>query len=383
MSLRKRIQILLAFLVGVPLLLLLFESYQAGRKTLVAEMKLEARQIADLETAKMDLTFDPPRLIVEGLVRAVETAPQLDAASISGLVRRTLHENPDIYGVCIALDPELTSLGRFVPYAFRKDGGEVEMAAMESNSDYMAEDWYTKPAKSGAGKWSKPYVDSQVHTLMISYSAPIRLNGRVVGVADVDLDLDSLVKSLHLLKPGGEGTAYMVNRKGRILAHPGLKPIADLPENEEFNELVDIMKRSGVDTLAMPDPVSHIKSWIVESPITSLSAARGGGDWSLIVSWPIEKRMLPLNGMVRRLLVLYLFLGGAALWFLNRIFDDTITRPLRKLAEQAHNYAEGNFSQPSAPLNESLELRELGQALNVLGATLKENDRSTDTTDSP
>ena len=168
MSLRKRIHILLVFLVGIPLLVLLFESYQAGRKTLVAEMKLEARQIADLETAKMDLTFDPPRLIVEGMVRALETTPQLDAAAISELARRTLHENPDIYGVCIAFDPELTSLGRFAPYAYRKDGGEVETPVPVSEPDYMGEDWYAKPAKSGAGKWSKPYVDTQVHTLMVS-----------------------------------------------------------------------------------------------------------------------------------------------------------------------------------------------------------------------
>jgi HAMP domain-containing protein len=199
----------------------------------------------------------------------------------------------------------------------------------------------------------------------------------------VDLDLDSLVKSLQALKPGGEGTAYLVNRKGRILAHPDLKPLAELPGNEELNELVDLMKRGEVDTLAMSDPVSHIKSWIVESPIKSLSAARGGGDWSLIVSWPIEKRMLPLNGMVRRLLVLYLFLGGAAIWFLNRIFDDTITRPLRKLAEQANHYAKGKFGHPAAPLSEAMELRELGQALNVLGDTLKKKASSSDLTDSP
>lgn len=379
MSLRKRIQILLAFLVGIPLLVLLFESYQAGRKTLVAEMKLQARQIADLETAKMDLTFDPAHLLVDGLVRAMETSPQLDADSISNLLRRTLHENPDIYGVCIAFDPELTSLGRFAPYFFRKDGGEVEMPV----PDYMTDDWYTLPAKSGAGRWSKPYADTHVHTLMVSYSAPIRRDGRIVGVAGVDLDLDTLVKSLHALKPGGDGKAYMVNGKGRILAHPDLKPFAELPGNEELNELVGLMKRGGVDTLSMLDPVSHKKSWVVESPIESLSAARGGGDWSLIVSWPLEKRMLPLNGMVRRLLVLYLFMGGAALWFLNRIFDDTITRPLRKLAEQANNYAEGNFGQPAAPLNEALELRDLGQALNTLGENLKKNDRSTDITDSP
>ena len=175
----------------------------------------------------------------------------------------------------------------------------------------------------------------------------------------------------------------MVNPKGRILAHPDLKPIADLPGNEELNELLGLIQGSKLDTLAMPDPVSHIQSWIVESPIESLSAGRGGEDWSLIVSWPIEKRLTPLNGMVRRLLVLYLFLGGAAIWFLNRIFDDTITRPLRKLAEQANNYAEGDFGQPAEPLNETLEFQELGQALNVLGTTLKSNASSTDTTDSP
>jgi hypothetical protein len=379
MSLRKRIQILLAFLVGIPFLVLLYESYQAGRKTLVTEMKLEARQIADLETAKLDLTFDPARLIVEGLVRAVETAPQLDAAAVSDLLRRTLHENPEIYGVCIAFDPEKTNLGRFAPYLFRKDGGEAEMPVR----DYMNDVWYTKPATSGAGKWSKPYEDSHVHTLMVSYSAPVRRDGRIVAVAGVDLDLDSLVKSLYSLKPGGEGTAYMVNLKGRILAHPDLKPLAELPGNEELNEIVGLIKGNKVDTVAMLDPVSHVKSWIVESPIKSLSAERGGGDWSLIVSWPIEKRLSPLNGMVRRLLILYLFLGGAAIWFLNRFFDDTITRPLRKLAEQANHYAEGNFDQPAAPLNDAMELRDLGQALNVLGATLKKNADSSNMTDSP
>ena len=67
----------------------------------------------------------------------------------------------------------------------------------------------------------------------------------MVAVAGVDLDLDSLVKSLHSLKPGGEGKAYMVNRKGRILAHPDLKPLVELPGNEELNELVGLIKRGG------------------------------------------------------------------------------------------------------------------------------------------
>ncbi len=114
------------------------------------------------------------------------------------------------------------------------------------------------------------------------------------------------------------------------------------------------MKHSGTDTVKVSDPVSHRKSWLVESPIPSLSAGRGGEDWSLIVSWPLDKRMAPLNGMGRRMLVLYLFLGGAAIWFLNRIFDDNITRPLRSLAEQARSYAGGDFSRKPVIRNDAV-----------------------------
>lgn len=380
MSLRKRIQILLVFLVGLPLLLLLFESYQAGRKALVKEIKRQALQIAQLETVKMDLVFESARIITEGLVRALEADQSYSSGSISGLMRRTLHENPDIYGIAVAFDPSLTKLGRFAPYVCRRGGVESEIILPY---EYTKSDWYTLPVNSGSGKWIRPYFGEGGKALMVTYSAPVRLDGRVVGVAEVDLNLDSLLKHLRLLKPGDEGTAYMVNRSGHILAHPNLEAIADLPAHDRLDELAALMNNPGVDTVAMTDPISHKKSWIVESPVDSLSLAHGGEDWSLIVSWPLEKRLAPLNGMARRLLVLYLFLGGASIWFLNRTFDDNITRPLRKLAEQARNYAVGDFSQPPTSLNDAMELRELGKALNTLGKTMNNKNNPTDTGDAP
>ena len=86
----------------------------------------------------------------------------------------------------------------------------------------------------------------------------------------------------------------------------------------------------------MLDPISRRDSWIVESPIASLSDEFGGQSWSLVVSWPLDTRLAPLDGMARRMLVLYLFLGGAALlaanW--NRIIG-TLTEqvPERQMAK--------------------------------------------------
>ena len=370
MTLRKRIQILLAFLVGVPLLILLVESYQAGRKTLLTQMKQEALQTARLETAEMDLTFDPPRLIAEGVIRALENEPRPTPDAIRKLLRRTLHESPDIYGITLSLDPALTPLKRFAPYAYRRKGVETEITLPY---DYLQREWYQLPLRSGHGRWIKPYYGEGGEALMVSYVAPLRWNGRVVGMVAVDLELNNLVHRLHFLKPGGDGTVYLVNKAGKILAHPRLKALADLPGNQGLGELAAVMAHHGLDTVKMMDPVSHQSSWIVESPIRSLSSERGGDDWSLIVSWPLDNRLAPLTGMGRRMLVLYLFLGGAALWFLNRTFEDNISRPLRNLAEQARRFAAGDFSRPVVTRGDALELQELATALTTLGASLKKN----------
>jgi sigma-B regulation protein RsbU (phosphoserine phosphatase) len=370
MNLRKKIQILLVFLVGMPLLLLLYESYQAGRHTLMTQMKHEALQIARLETAEMDLTFGPPRIIAEGLARALEADPAITGDGIRELLRRTLQNSPEIYGVAVAFDPSATTLGRFAPYVYRRNGIETETDILY---EYTGRDWYRIPVKNGRGKWIKPYFGEGGNALMITYAIPVRRGGGVVGVAAVDLDLVSLHKRLSFLKPGGDGTVYLVNPAGTIMAHPALKAMITQEGSRNLGELAALMKRRGLDTMNMIDPVSKRRSWVVEYPVDSLSAARGGGDWSLIVSWPLDKRMAPLNALGRHMLILYLFMGGAALWFLNRAFDDTITRPLHRLAEQARGYAQGDFRQTPEARNDSLELKEMKDALNSLGSVLEKN----------
>ncbi len=366
MSLRKRIQILLAFLVGVPLALLLFESYRAGRKTFLKETKRQSLQIARLQTAQADLTFEPPRLVAVDLARAVAAAGTLRGEEIRDLMRGTLHDYPFLYGVAVALDPALTPLGRFAPYFFRKRGQETESTLAY---DYLRWDWYRSPVDSGRAKWIKPYFGEGGGTLMTSYSAPIAREGRIVGVAVVDLDLDGLVARLRQIRPKG-GSVYLANFAGQIIAHPDLEPKAGLQGGQALGQIAELIRHPGDDMAEMLDPISGRDSWIVESPIPSLSEQFGGQNWSLVVSWPLDARLAPLGGLARRMLVLYLFLGGAALLVLNRSFDQVVTRPLRRLAERARGYAKGEFGPPPARGDEALELQELSRALESLGDEL-------------
>ena len=372
MSLRKRIQVLLALLVAVPLLLLLYESYQTSRNTLVAQMKSEALRIAQLESAEIDDIFDPPYLIGGALVRSIEAMPTLDPDRIRELIARTLRDCPEFYGIGIAFDPAATPLHRFAPYSYRGEGIEREI---QLPYDYTQRDWYQVPLATGSAKWFRPYYGEGGKALMISYVVPIRRNEQLVGVVAIDLDLDTLIQRLSALNPGGSGSVYLVNvPQGKILAHPAMLALDDIPPSKEMSEMTLLVQQRGLDTVEMIDPITRRNSWVVEAPIRSMSKERGAGGWSVIVSWPLDERLSPLNAVAARMLVIYIFLGGAALWFLNRTIDDTITRPLRRLTEQAKQFAAGNFGSSAMLRHEARELRELGNALDALGAALRKDD---------
>ncbi|MBK8598879.1 MAG: HAMP domain-containing protein [Holophagales bacterium] len=372
MSLRARIQVLLGFLVGMPLLLLLFESYRAGRTAFLVVTRQESVQIARLEAAGIDLTFMPPRLVADGLALSVETCGSLREEEVRELLRRTLFANPGLYGITVALTPGATPLGRFAPYVFRKGG---KLAETTVSYDYTERDWFRRPVESGRRTWIRPYFGETGGALMVTYSAPIRREGRVVGVASVDLDLESFVSRLRSLRPGERGSLYLVSRSGQILAHPDRPAAVDADREAQLGLLASLLAKQGRDMAEMKDPVTRVRSWIVEEPIDSLSEANGGQGWSLVVSWPLRDRLAPLGGLARRMLVLYVFLGGAALLLLQRSFEQVVTRPLLRLAEQTRGYANGDFRRRPPDASDPPEIRELGLALENLGTVLESEKR--------
>ena len=375
MSLRKRIQVLLAFLVAVPLAILFIETYRHGHQTLMTEMKRGSLDLASLEAAEMDLAFVPARQAAEGVARAVEILPSLEPDLLRSLLRRTLDQVPDAYGFCVALVPDATPAGALAPYAFRARGQVQERSLASDEYQYTRWDWFRLPLVAGRGRWTDPYFDrGGGDTLMVTYSTPIRRGGRLVGVATVDLSLDGLARRLGGLHPGGDGTVYLVGRSGRVLIHPHLRPLAE-PGGEDpktLARLKTLLEHRGTDTVEMRDPVVQRRSWLVEMPVPSMAAEAGGRDWSLVVSWPLAPRLAPLMRLALRMGLLFLFLGGGALLFLHRAFEDSITRPVRRLADQARCFAQGDFTLRRAPREESEELHDLGQAIRTLGTALAE-----------
>lgn len=370
MTMKRQVQILLLFLVGIPFLFLLTENYRTGRNALLEQIRENSLAMAQLQAAEIELFLGPSYQGVEGLARAVEILPALEGDRIRSLLTRTEVAIPQAFGMAVALDPDATQLKRFATYVYRVKGQATAKELVDPAYAYESQDWFKRPMAQGTALWSDPYLDrGGGDVMMITRSVPIQKEGRTVGVATVDVALDGISQHLRQLKPGGNGSVYLVNRQGSVLAHPELSPGADKAPGAgvaDLGALRSLLDKAGLDAVEALDPISRRRSWLVEYPIPSLASAKGGQDWSLIVSWPLDDRLRSLQQFGLRMLILYLVLGGGALLFLNRAFEDVIGRPIRRLARRAQRICRGEPPLVTGDEAGPQEFRELSQSLSEL-----------------
>ncbi|WP_045859592.1 ATP-binding protein [Teredinibacter purpureus] len=107
----------------------------------------------------------------------------------------------------------------------RNEAGELEYYDDYNDTNgpgYHNEEWYV-PArllKPGDVYWSKSYTDPYSLQPMVTCTAPMFDNGNFVGVATVDLKLDSVSRTLDKLANGVDAYAFVVDRNNKFIAYP-------------------------------------------------------------------------------------------------------------------------------------------------------------------
>ena len=105
-------------------------------------------------------------------------------------------------------------------------------AKMPEGYDPRKRGWYKDTVARGAPVLTDPYVDSASQKLVISATAPVRRDGRLLGIAGTDFPLQGLLGMIGDVDLGGMGSAFLVNQSGTVLVHPNgdlvAKPLSDV-----------------------------------------------------------------------------------------------------------------------------------------------------------
>lgn len=125
-----------------------------------------------------------------------------------------------------------------------------------SPDDFANVGWYYTPLKSKCATWVEPYIDSNSEEYIISYVAPLFVEGKFIGVIGADIDFNFIVKELRRLSVYNYGYVYVTNRNNIILYHKDRFQGSQFQPNPKFRE-IELYLSNGM-WLGIATPLSEV-----------------------------------------------------------------------------------------------------------------------------
>lgn len=236
-------------------------------------------------------------------------SPDERRADISKQLKSVLEKNKDfkcawvgfLPGVLDGLDVKYRNtaygneVGRFYN-SYVRDGSDIILEKPLSENDF-GDDWWTIPMKTAKESLLEPYYydyfgDQAKRALITSFAVPIIVKGKVVGVAGVDISLESIQKRILEIRPWGESSyAILVSNNGNRIAHPKkelvLKQMGDdVPDQK--TALLDAVKEGKPYSLTKKNLKTGELSYLYFSP---MKIGDSQTPWSFCAVLPLSEML--------------------------------------------------------------------------------------------
>ena len=190
---------------------------------------------------------------------------------------------------------------------------------------------------------------------------------RDAGVSVVAVNLKFIRDVMSQLKLGNGGRAYVVDARGRLLAHSDLTMVLS---RTDFSQLRHVRNALSGGPAARPEDETTTKD-INGRPILAAYAEIAPLGWRVFVESPVEEALAPLDAAIRRtgvVLVAALILASLAGLLLAR----RMVVPIRALVAGAARIGSGDLGQRIS-IRSGDEFEILGAQFNSMAAQLQDS----------
>jgi methyl-accepting chemotaxis protein len=261
--------------------------------------------------------------------------------------------------------------GAFTPY-WVHDGGKVVFQPLDGGNDF-GEPFFAIPQQTGKAAVVEPYpyTVGGKSVLMTSVVYPVTSHGQFIGVAGLDMALDSVSKTLGALKPLGGGRVMMLSSTGKWVAHPDpakrMQPYADAGADQVPGVLAGGAAIEVKGVIQDGVPMARI---IRPVPIPALNTT-----WALVMDVPVAAITGPADRLAR-----ILFIGGlvitaavlAALFFASAVL---VKKPLTGLTRSVDKLSAGRYDEAVPGLDGGDEIGAIARALDGFRHDLADGQR--------
>lgn len=224
-------------------------------------------------------TFFCVRQAVNGMkLQALDSIESYDRLATDAAYRKNYIDKMknDLRFIAVGIDGSISYYLRFIPEIEGTQGGfsmQRESARWEGAlspfverkpidlAPYSPDDtanvgWYYIPMKSRTATWIEPYVDAVTDFYVISYVAPLFLEGKFIGVVGMDIDFNFIIQELRRMSIYDYGYVYVMDRNNKVLYHRDQRQGSQFQPNPEFQEM-EVYLANGM-WLGIATPLSKV-----------------------------------------------------------------------------------------------------------------------------
>ncbi|WP_447782009.1 methyl-accepting chemotaxis protein [Pseudomonas plecoglossicida] len=277
----------------------------SASRALAAEGAVQARSIQQFFQSgyQVGLDISQHALQLRQLVQRNKISSETVREELTQMIRQTLERNPGLLSLYLVFERDAldgvdshfhgqeqigsNEVGRFSIYAAQQDGKVIAKTTPESiisDATVMLDGtpfstWYDCPRKTLKPCLLSPYFDesSGRKTLITTVSFPLIQNDKVIGVAGMDISLESIQKIVHssaanlyggvgnigIFSPTGllAGHSSDVRLLGKSLTEAGLKNGADILRKSQGGMIEAISDQEHVGVLVPIHPIPESRPW--------------------------------------------------------------------------------------------------------------------------
>lgn len=308
--------------------------------------------------ADLDMAVGVARSLADTLSAIKEDNDSPSRDQVNAVIKRIMEDNPDFYGVWSAWEanafdgkddefkdkPGSDPAGIYQPY-WHKSGADIKLdvTGMQAENDPVGS-WYWVPFRSGKEFINEPTVfnyDGKDITLA-GICIPIKVKGKVVGVAGVDFSMEKFVNLIGSIKPYETGYGFFVSNGGFFVAHPKAervgKNIRDLGDVKYGQDVIESIKNGKLFSEKRESRVSGSESIFVYTP---LIIGRSESPWSFAISIPLDKVLESTKNIRNVSIIIGLLAIGILFAIVYFISEMVISRPINKVVESLKDIAQG------------------------------------------
>ncbi|MEO2151982.1 MAG: methyl-accepting chemotaxis protein [Thermococcus sp.] len=253
--------------------------------------------------------------------------------------------------------------------------------------------WYQEAVAKNGPVWTEPYKDASTGKWVVTYSEPIYVNGKLVGVIGVDVFVSNLIQQANDIKIGQSGYIAIINKAGTVRVHPNESLVQKLNINDvdSLKPIADVLKE-GKD-----------EGWVVYEfqgvqKVAGYKRMKTTG-WIVLAVVPLHELTDPLTNSIQGILkrsteeitaqifstldsairdsmfgsLIAAIIGLLMIALAYKVLNDTL-KPLEHLRDVAQALAEGRLSEVNKHLREIhyLEDDEIGALIKAFEAVGKD-----------